>query len=50
MDVELVLDSINGGVDDERHRVAIWWTPFGVGKKRSRAPRGVEIVRRVGRS
>ena len=43
VDVELVLGSFDGGVDDERHRVAIWRTPSGVGKKRSGAPCSVEI-------
>jgi hypothetical protein len=49
MDVELVLGSNDGGVDDECDRVAIWRAPSGVGEKGSRAPCGVEIVRRRGR-
>jgi len=48
VDVELVLGSFSGGVDDERHRVAIRRTPSGVGKKRSGAPCSVEIRRGVG--
>ena len=49
MDVELILGSNDGGVDDERNRLTIWRTPSGVGEKESRPPRGVEIIRRTGR-
>ena len=48
MDVELVLGSIDGGVYDQRHRVAVRQPPSAADKQRPRAPGGIEIVWSVG--
>ena len=49
MDVELILGPDDGGVDDEGDRVALRRLPVRALEERSRAPCGVEIVRRLGR-
>lgn len=49
VDVELILGPDDGGVDDERDRITCRGPSARTLEERSRAPRGVEIVRRLGR-
>jgi hypothetical protein len=49
VDVELVLSPDNCGVDEQRDRVALRRLTVLVLEERARAPRGVEIIRRLGR-
>ncbi len=49
MNVELILRPLDGGVDDESDRVALRNPSARAPEERSRAPCGVEIIRRVRR-
>ncbi len=49
MDVELVLSPHNRGVYEQRDVVALRRLTVGAPEERARAPRGVEIIRRLGR-